>query len=109
MECKVNIPELGDRFTQLECMYMKGEPCSRLFGRRGYYLAVRDETNENAYTVRYGNENLNGCSLGGDVCALLAERLIRKNESRYISKETSFERKREDLRKWYIESKSLPF
>ena len=28
MECKVNIPELGDRFTQLECMYMKGEPCS---------------------------------------------------------------------------------
>ena len=42
MECKVNIPELGDRFTQIECMYMKGEPCSRLFGRRGYYLAVRD-------------------------------------------------------------------
>lgn len=48
-------------------------------------------------------------SLGGDVCALLAERFIRKNESRYISREISFERKREDLRKWYIESKSLPF
>lgn len=51
---------------------------------------------------------MNGCSLGGDVCALLAERFIRKNESRYISMEISFERKREDLRKWYIESKSLP-
>lgn len=36
-------------------------------------------------------------------------RFIRKNESLYISKETSFERKREDLRKWYIEIKSLPF
>lgn len=51
---------------------------------------------------------MNGCSLGGDVCALLAERFIRKNESSYISMEISFERKREDLRKWYIESKSLP-
>ena len=71
-------------------------------------IADRDEMNE-TFTVRYGNENLNGCSLGGDVCALLAERFIRKNESRYISSETSFERKREDLRKWYIESKSLPF
>lgn len=42
MECKVNIPFMGDRFTQLECMYMKGEPNSRIFRRRGYYLAVRD-------------------------------------------------------------------
>lgn len=72
-------------------------------------VADRDETNKNAFTVRYGNEKLNGCSLGGYVCALLAERFIRKTESRYISKETSFERKREDLRKWYIESKLLPF
>ena len=72
-------------------------------------IADRYETNEKAFTVRYGNKNLNGCSLGGDVCALLAERFIRKNESRYSSMETSFERKREDLRKWYIESKSLPF
>ena len=72
-------------------------------------IADRCETSEKAFTVRYGNENLNGCSLGGDVCALLAERFIRKNESRYISRDTSFERKREDLRKWYIESKSLPF
>ena len=38
-----------------------------------------------------------------------AERVIKKNESRYISREISFERKSEDLRKWYIESKSLPF
>lgn len=68
-------------------------------------VADRDETNENVLTVRYGNEYLSGCSLGGYVCASLAERFIRKNESRYIS----FERKREDLRKWYIESKSLPF
>ena len=66
-------------------------------------VADRDETNRKAFTVRYGNKHLDGCSLGGDVCALLAERFIRKNESRYIS----FERKREDLRKWYIESKSL--
>ena len=72
-------------------------------------VADRDETNEKAFTVRYGNGNLNGCSLGGDVCALLAERFIKKNESRYISREISFERKREDLHKWYIESKSLPF
>ena len=72
-------------------------------------VADRDETNERAFTVRYGNENLVGSSLGGDVCALLAERFIKKNESRYISREISFERKREDLRKWYIESKSLPF
>ena len=72
-------------------------------------VADRDEMNEKAFTVRYGNENLNGCSLGGDVCALLSERFIKKNESRYISREISFERKREDLRKWYIESKSLPF
>ena len=72
-------------------------------------VADRDETNEKAFTVRYGNENLNGCALGGDVCASLAERFIRKNESRYISMETSFERKREDLRKWYVKSKSLPF
>lgn len=72
-------------------------------------VADRDETNEKVFTVRYGNEGLTGCSLGGDVCALLAERFIRKNESRYISREISFERKREDLRKWYIESKSLPF
>lgn len=70
-------------------------------------VADRDETNGKAFTVRYGNKRLDGCSLGGDVCASLAERFIRKNESRYISKETSFERKREDLRKWYIESKSL--
>lgn len=72
-------------------------------------VADRDETNDKAFTVRYGNEKLNGYTLGGDVCALLAERFIRKNESRYISREISFERKREDLRKWYIESKSLPF
>lgn len=72
-------------------------------------VADRDETNEKAFTVRYGNENVVGSSLGGDVCALLAERFINKNESRYISREISFERKSEDLRKWYIESKSLPF
>lgn len=72
-------------------------------------IADRDETNEKAFTVRYGNANSDGSSLGGDVCALLAETFIRKNESRYISRETSFERKREDLRKWYIETKSLPF
>lgn len=72
-------------------------------------VADRDETNEKAFTVRYGNENLNGCSLGGDVCALLAERFIRKNESRYISREVLFERKSEDLRKWYVDSKALPF
>lgn len=42
MECKVNIPMLGDRFTQLECLYMKGEPNSRIYKRRGYYMAVRD-------------------------------------------------------------------
>ena len=72
-------------------------------------VADRDETNEKAFTVRHGNEKLSGYSLGGDVCALLAERFIRKNESRYISKEISFERKREDLRKWSIECKSLPY
>lgn len=72
-------------------------------------IADRDDANKNAFTVRYGNEKLTGCSLCGDVCALLAERFIRKDESRYISREISFERKREDLRKWYIESKSLPF
>lgn len=72
-------------------------------------IADRDETNKKAFTVRYGNEKLRGRSLGGDVCALLAERFIRNNESRYISREISFERKREDLSKLYIECKSLPF
>lgn len=72
-------------------------------------IADRDDANKKGFTVRYGNEKLNGCSLGGDVCALLAERFIRKDERRYISMEISFERKREDLRKWYIESKPLPF
>lgn len=72
-------------------------------------IADRYDTNKKAFTVRYGNEKLTGCSLGGDVCALLAERFIKKDESRYISGEISFERKREDLRKWYMETKSLPF
>lgn len=74
-----------------------------------FAVADRDEKNDKVFTVRYGNERLTGCSLGGDVCALLAERFIRKNESRYISREISFERKREDLRKCYIECKSLPY
>ena len=61
MECKVNIPELGDRFTQIECMYMKGEPCSRLFGRRGYYLAVRDVRIQH---LTLGNVEYDRVSLG---------------------------------------------
>ena len=61
MECKVNIPELGDRFTQLECMYMKGEPCSRLVGRRGYYLAVRDVRIQR---LTLGNVEYDSVSLG---------------------------------------------
>lgn len=72
-------------------------------------LAVADRVNEKLFTVWYGNEELSGCSLGGEVCALLAERFIRKNESRYISCDTSFQRKRVDLRKWHIECKSIPY
>lgn len=72
-------------------------------------VADRSAANEKAFTVLYGNENLAGCTLGGDVCALLAERFIRKNEQRYISCEVTFERKLEDLRKWYIDAKALSF
>lgn len=72
-------------------------------------VADRHEEDSDKFTVRYGNENLVGCSLGGDVCALLAERFIKKSEQRYLQKVVTFERKKEDLRRWYIDGKALPF
>lgn len=72
-------------------------------------VAERDEENNDHFTVIYGNENLNGCSLGGDVCARLAERFIGKNEQRYLQKVVTFGREKKDLRRWYVDCNAKEF
>ena len=98
MECKVNIPELGDRFTQLECMYMKGEPCSRLFGRRGYYLAVRDVRIQR---LTLGNVEYDRVSLGeGDESKVyFLEGCERKSPKRFREFVESMNRNAERIAK----------
>ena len=66
-------------------------------------VAERSDEDGNLFTIIYGNEHAAGGSLGGDVCAILAERFIRKNEQRYLQKVVTFERKKEDLHKYYVD------
>ena len=72
-------------------------------------IAERSENDNDLFTIIYGNENTAGGSLGGDVCVKMAERFISKNEQRYLQKVVTFERKKEDLRKYYIDCKAKRF
>lgn len=61
---------------------MKGEPCSRLFGRRGYYLAVRDVRIQR---LTLGNVEYDRVSLGeGDASRVyFLEGCERKSPKRF--------------------------
>lgn len=72
-------------------------------------VAERSAENRDLFTVYYGNEYTIGGSLGGDVCAELAERFVSKAENKYFNHMTFFERHKEDLRAWSISCKAEKF
>ena len=68
----------------------------------GILATARRSVGRDSFVVYYGNERTAGGSLGGDGCAKLSERFIRKNENRYASHTITFERHKKDLRAWSI-------
>lgn len=79
----------------------------------GYYglLAVADrkgysDDERNHFIVRYGDSNTLGGSFGGDYCLSMAKAFIKKNESKYIEVQTTFEAVKEEInRLYYIDCK----
>lgn len=61
-----------------------------------------DETGKAHFILKAGNDYLIGGSLGGSVLFSVAEKFIRKNESRYINTVCTFERIPFDGSKYYI-------
>ena len=97
------------RGAEVHCLFTGGQYVftNSFFGLLA--VAERSDEDSNLFTIIYGNKNTAGGSLGGDVCAILAERFIRKNEQRYLQKVVTFKRKNEDLRIYYIDCKAKRF
>lgn len=60
------------------------------------------ETGKAHFVLRAGNDHLTGGSLGGSVMFSVAEKFIRKSESKYIDVVCTFERVPFDGSKHYI-------
>ena len=96
--CEVNII-----FTGAQYIFWNG-----FFG----LLAVADrkgcrEDECNHFIVRYGNKNALGSSFGGDYCLSMAKSFIKKNESKYIEANTTFEAVKEEIDDlYYIDCKT---
>lgn len=75
----------------------------------GILAVARRSVSRDSFVVYYGNERTAGGSLGGDVCAELAERFIRKNENRYANHTIAFERCKKDLHAWLINCQACQY
>ena len=96
--CEVNVI-----FTGAQYIFWNG-----FFGllavadRKGYWDGAC-----NHFIVRYGNKNALGSSFGGDYCLSMAKSFIRKNESKHIKVNTTFEAVKEEIDDlYYIDCKT---
>lgn len=60
----------------------------------------------NHFTVYYGNHQTLGGSFGGKYCLTMAKSFIKKNESRYVQANTTFDEVLEDLDAWWMDFKA---
>lgn len=104
----MEVTKLKWRNTEVYCLFTGPE---YIFTNQyfGILAIARRSVSRDSFVVYYGNERTAGSSLGGDVCAELAERFIRKNENRYISHAIAFERHKKDLRAWSINCQTYQY
>lgn len=95
--CEVNVIFTGEQYIFHNSFY----GLLAVANRKGY-----SDDERNRFIVRYGNENTIGGSFAGDYCLSMAKQFIKKNESKYVKVETTFEVVKEDINSlYYIDCK----
>lgn len=95
--CEVNVIFTGEQYIFHNAYY----GILAVGQRKGY---KKEDTNH--FTIYYGNHQTLGGSFGGKYCLTMAKSFIKKNESRYVQVDTTFDEVQEDLDAWWMDFKA---
>ena len=96
-ECEVNVIFTGAQYIFHNSFY----GILAVAERKGY---KPEDTNH--FTVYYGNQQTLGGSFAGTYCLTMAKSFIKRNESKYIQVNTTFDDVQEDLDTWWMDFKA---
>lgn len=96
-ECEVNVIFTGAQYIFHNAFY----GILAVAERKGY---KPEDTNH--FTVYYGNHQILGGSFAGTYCLTMAKSFIKRNESKYVEVNTTFDEVQEDLDTWWMDFKA---